>query len=99
MPSFQDFLVMLNAMHLGYMVANKYGWIPKIQELRKALPMSQPKSTDRYTKASVLPPKPFSGHIKDWAAWKKSTRATFGLMGLLDVIDDSSFDVRDFVVL
>ena len=45
----------------------------------------------KFSKPSVPPPLPFSGETKDWPQWKRQTRCTMGMVGLLKVIDDGDY--------
>ena len=64
-------------------------WLPSLfRERIIEQPVAEEHSSRGFARTSVHPPKSFSGHVKDWTAWKTSARSIFGLMGLLEVTDD-----------
>ena len=87
MPSFQDIIVASQTMQtIGLLIMWKYGWLGK----SVGTPLLNEKSESfseefmaKHAKAAVPPPSPFSEYIRDWSAWKKGTKETLGVMGLL----------------
>ena len=52
---------------------------------------------EKYGKASIKSPDPFSGEISDWTAWKVGTRSSLGLMGLTQVLDNRDYALKNTV--
>ena len=46
---------------------------------------------ERYVKTAVKAREAFSGSISDQTLWKIRTRSIFGLMGLIQVLDDRNY--------
>ena len=92
MPTIYDFLIASNILQVTLLVVCKMNLFSKqkIQEVKhkKIDDEKEEMVIERYNKMSVKPPEPFSGNVTDWPAWKVGTRSSFGLSGLLDVLDN-----------
>ena len=89
MPSVYDVILAINLAQVSFTLASKMNWLPNLfRERIMEQPVAEEQLSRGFARTSVHPPKSFSGHIKDWTARKTSTRSIFGLMGLLEVIDD-----------
>ena len=89
MPSTYDIVLAINLAQVSFIISSKMNWLPSsFGERIIEEPVAEEYLSRGFARTSVHPPKSFSDHVKDWTSWKTSARSIFGLMGLLEVIDD-----------
>ena len=92
MPTIHNFLIALSILQVTLLVAYKMNLFlkQKIQEVehKKIGNEKEEMVIEQYNKMPMKPPKQFSGNVTDWPAQKVGIRSSFGLSGLLDVLDN-----------
>ena len=98
MLSLHDTLIVSNVLQISILVACKLNLFSKEGMKCIACKGTGTKKDDegstaleQHLKTSVKLPDSFSGDIGDWPLWKVDARVSFGLSGLLPVIDDEFY--------
>ena len=79
MPSTYYFILAINLFQVSFILGSKMNWLPSLfRERIVEQPVTEEQLSLRFARASVHPPKSFSGHAKDWTAWKTSARSILG---------------------
>ena len=83
MPSAYDLFLAVNIVQETWILASKLNMLPSFMILGSREHSSRTQidtPVRKFSRTAVHATKAFSGHIKDWIAYKTSTRAGFGLM-------------------